>query len=111
MMTRYAVIDNDIIEDIVEIDENKNLNASMSSEEIISSFFPNKKIILETTETGQAITSWIFKNDKFIMPSPYPSWILNEETWMAPKKYPCDNNLYYWDENKLEWIFFKGENA
>jgi hypothetical protein len=43
--------------------------------------------------------------DAFIPPKPYPSWTLDEDTcrWEAPSPYPDDNNLYYWDEQKLSW--------
>ena len=44
----------------------------------------------------------------FIAPQPYPSWNLNTTTcqWEAPKPYPTDGKLYYWDEQTNAWILF-----
>jgi hypothetical protein len=43
--------------------------------------------------------------DAFIPPKPYPSWVLNEETcrWDAPVAMPDDGNMYYWNEENLNW--------
>jgi hypothetical protein len=45
--------------------------------------------------------------DAFIPPKPleYESWILNEEKciWEPPVERPDDENLYYWNEELLEW--------
>lgn len=43
--------------------------------------------------------------DAFIPPKPYPSWVLNEETcrWGAPVAKPDDDNMYYWNEENLNW--------
>ena len=45
--------------------------------------------------------------DAFIPPKPleYESWILNEEKciWEPPVERPDDGNLYYWNEELLEW--------
>jgi hypothetical protein len=44
-------------------------------------------------------------NDVFIAPQPYPSWALNADfDWQAPIPYPDNQDLYYWDENTLDWI-------
>jgi hypothetical protein len=39
---------------------------------------------------------------------PYKSWILKESTltWHAPKPLPDEQNKYFWDESKLEWVLF-----
>ena len=43
--------------------------------------------------------------DAFIPPKPYPSWNLNEDTctWKAPFPVPDTNNLYMWNEEKMDW--------
>ena len=43
--------------------------------------------------------------DAFIPPKAYPSWVLNEETcrWDAPVAKPDDGNMYYWNEENLNW--------
>ena len=45
--------------------------------------------------------------DAFIPPKPleYESWVLNEEKciWEPPVERPDDGNLYYWNEELLEW--------
>ena len=44
--------------------------------------------------------------DAFIPPKPFESWLLNEDTcdWKPPTPYPTDGNLYFWNEEKLQWI-------
>lgn len=44
--------------------------------------------------------------DAFIAPKPFDSWILDNETcqWKAPIPYPNDNLIYYWNEEKGEWV-------
>ena len=44
--------------------------------------------------------------DAFIAPQPYPSWNLDEDTcyWNAPTPKPDDGKIYYWDEDRSEWV-------
>lgn len=44
--------------------------------------------------------------DAFIGPQPYLSWSLNTTTcqWEAPKPYPQDGRVYWWDESLLRWV-------
>lgn len=109
MINRYAIIDDNIVKDIIEIDESKNFDSATTSDQLISFFFSNKKIIKETKETGKAYTSWIYINNKFVMPSPFPSWIFDKDKWMAPQPYPNDNNLYFWNEKNQQWKIFLEE--
>jgi hypothetical protein len=52
--------------------------------------------------------NYIFDEERnaFIAPKPFASWILDESIcqWQAPKPYPGDNKIYYWNESKLDWI-------
>ena len=45
------------------------------------------------------------QRDAFIPPKRYESWILNENTclWEAPKIYPTDGKIYYWNEKNQNW--------
>ena len=46
------------------------------------------------------------ERDAFRTSQPFNSWSLNEDScvWEAPIPYPNDGDIYYWDEDKLEWI-------
>lgn len=45
------------------------------------------------------------ERDGFITQQPFPSWNLNEDSciWEPPIPLPQDDNLYYWNENKINW--------
>lgn len=49
--------------------------------------------------------------DAFIPLKPFDSWVLNEETcqWQAPVPYPEGQEIYNWDEEKVNWIKVQGE--
>lgn len=106
MMLRYAILENNIVKDIIEINNLYEQDVPVIFEKI----FSNKKWVKETELTGKTQTSWIYKNNRFIMPSPYPSWILKDETWTAPIEYPLDNKIYLWNENDQKWEKFLEEN-
>jgi hypothetical protein len=44
--------------------------------------------------------------DAFIPPQPYASWVLNDDTclWESPVPMPEDGQLYWWDEEQVEWV-------
>lgn len=44
--------------------------------------------------------------DAFIPPQPYPSWTLNEQScvWDAPKPFPSEEGVWYWDEQAGDWM-------
>ena len=46
------------------------------------------------------------ERDAFRYGQPFNSWSLNEDScnWEAPIPYPTDGNMYYWNEETLEWI-------
>ena len=93
----YAILDEkNIVEDVIEAD-------SDVSDNILNYFFPNKKIILETKETGEARTTMLFLNNKFIIQKPYDSWILDKDSWSAPVEHPNDGNFYTWNEAIRQW--------
>ena len=37
---------------------------------------------------------------------PFASWVFNSTTsqWEAPKPFPLDNKVYYWDEPTTSWV-------
>lgn len=47
-----------------------------------------------------------YEAEAFIPPQPFSSWTLNTTTylWEAPVAKPNDGSIYYWDENKLNWV-------
>lgn len=111
-MAHYAFLDenNIVTEIIVGKDENEILDG-LSPEEWYAKYRNQK--CLRTSYNSKirknfAGIGFIYdeKLDAFIPPKPFNSWILNEEIcqWFAPKKYPDNTKLYYWDENDQNWI-------
>jgi hypothetical protein len=42
--------------------------------------------------------------DAFIAPKPFDSWTLDSKAqWQAPKPYPKDKKIYFWNEENLNW--------
>lgn len=49
--------------------------------------------------------AWDSKNKVFVSKKPYDSWVLDEDfLWQPPVDEPNDGKLYYWDEEKLNWV-------
>lgn len=97
MKSRYAVVnDSGIVEEVVESSDD-------SVENVLSFFFSNKKIVLETEKTGHASTQFYFINEKFIAPKPFESWNLVEGKWTPPLEHPNDGNFYQWNEKNKSW--------
>jgi len=46
-----------------------------------------------------------FDRNAFVPPKPFASWILNEDTcqWQPPTPMPDNEQMYYWDEENLNW--------
>lgn len=43
--------------------------------------------------------------DAFIAPKPFDSWTLDSKAqWQAPKPYPTDKKIYFWNEESLNWV-------
>jgi hypothetical protein len=44
--------------------------------------------------------------DVFVPPKPHESWSLDSDgfTWIAPIPYPQDGEVYFWNEDILNWV-------
>lgn len=103
-MYNVAVIKNNQIINVVVVDQ-------LESAKALSIFLPDMdNFILVTEETGPAFIGGNILNNKFVMPSPYPSWTFNESswTWEAPKNVgEVPSGKYVaWNEDLQEWEFF-----
>lgn len=96
---RYAVIKNNIIEEILESDREINI-------ELLKVGFSDYDFIIEETEkTGTAYKYSYFKDGLFSAPRPLDSWIFNYESfsWNPPKPIPDGAGPFIWNEDKLDW--------
>lgn len=94
-MKTYAIIKNNIVDNIVIADD----------ENFFAVAYPDELVIPVTSETGQANIGVEFKLNKFVPIKPWNSWVFDEESWSwkAPVNYPQDNKPYIWDESSLSW--------
>lgn len=99
-MAIYAVIENEVISNVVVVDELV----------VLSAMFPDATFIEVTDETGPAFVDGDFYNGKFRMKKPFDSWVFDEIKlqWVAPKPEPTpdlENNIFYgWDEQLIDWV-------
>lgn len=50
--------------------------------------------------------------DVFIAPQPFPSWSLDSNyDWQAPKPYPEDGLIYFWNEKIENWQPYVASNS
>lgn len=103
-MYNVAVVKDNKIINVVVVDSEVGLQA-------LPIFLPDMdNFILQTEETGIAFVNGTVLNNKFVMPSPYPSWIFNESTWQweAPKPVNGIPNGKYpqWNEEAKDWDLF-----
>lgn len=110
-MAHYAYIDeNNIVVDVI---------VGKDETEVIDGLDPETYYALGTPYTVKRTSynnrirkqycgigySYDPESDVFVSPQPFPSWSLdNNHDWQAPKPYPDDEKIYYWDESKLDWI-------
>lgn len=100
-MDKYAIIENNVVNDIINIDTSLIDNDSINN--ILNIFFNNKLIIKQSKSTGNVYVGSFYKNNIFIQPPPFESWTLVEENWVAPEEYPKDGNVYFWNESEKNW--------
>lgn len=93
-MTTFAVIDNNIVENIA-IADNK---------EVLELLIPDRTILEETEFTGIAWVGSEVIEGKFKPPQPAASWAWDSEAfeWVSPV--PKPEAPSYWDEESLSWI-------
>lgn len=100
-METYAIIENDIVKNIVIADD----------ENFFAIAYPSSIVIKITELTGQANIGVEFISGKFMPVKPWDSWVFNQESWAwaAPNSYPSDGLDYIWDEAKTKWALVSFE--
>ena len=97
-MSKYAVINNNIVEMVVDSPEAK----------VVGFFYPEADAIVEINdETGDASIDFEYRKGKFVPFQPYSSWIFNEESWAweapTPKPEVAENFFASWNDELAEW--------
>jgi len=108
-MAHFAKVHNGIVEQVIVIDNNVEHKGQLYINNTLGLYGTwiqtsyNNNIRANFAGIGYTYDE---DNDVFYAPQPYESWILDEETWKweSPIPYPNDGNIYYWDENNLQWI-------
>lgn len=100
-MTYYAVIKNNIVENVVLSDPEY---AAVVIKELVGD-----EMVEVTENTKPAQIGHLFIDGKFVAPQPFNSWIFDEEIWQwkAPVAYVPDITKQVtvsWDEDSLSWI-------
>ena len=117
-MAHFALIKNNIVQQVVIIDNDKLINTEGNEQEALGviscqSLFGKDGTWMQTSYNGNIRKNFAgigytydLARDAFIAPKPYASWVLNESTcrWDAPTPYPDDGNVYTWDESTISWV-------
>lgn len=90
----YAVLNNNIIENVIIADSKE-----------VAEQVTNKTCIQQTSLTGTAEVNGDLYNGIFRPAKPYESWIWSESNlwWESPVLIPDNQKAYYWDEDALSW--------
>jgi hypothetical protein len=117
-MAHFALIKNNIVEQVVIIDNASLINTEGNEQEALGvafchSLFGAGDTWMQTSYNGKIRKNFAgigytydLARDAFIAPQPYTSWLLNETTcqWEAPTPCPDDGNVYRWDESTTSWV-------
>ena len=109
-MAHHAKIENDIVTRvIVTMDSDEDTFADRMLAETGEYWVRTSyNAAINGFRKNYAGVGYTFDSDRnaFIPPKPFDSWILDENTcqWISPKPYPADDEDYYWDESKLDWV-------
>jgi hypothetical protein len=118
-MAHFAELDaNNIVQRVIVINNSDILDEQGNESETIGIAFCQSLYGAETIWRQTSYNATFRKNyagtgyrydvdlDAFIAPQPYLSWSLNTTTcqWEAPKPYPQDGRVYWWDESLLRWV-------
>jgi len=106
-MYRVAIVKNQTVDNVVIAD-------SLDAVQALPIFLENElndsedvQFILETDETGRSFIGGKYVNNKFSLPSPYPSWVFDNQEfkWNAPVAVPeySDNQYPQWNEDSQKW--------
>jgi hypothetical protein len=112
MNKNYAIIKNNIIENIIIIDINimliEELKSLYEADEII-------ELNLEDSDNiSHCVIGASYVDSKFKRPKPYPSWVFDEilNDWNSPIPFPGSQSTEdeqtlitpEWDEETLSWV-------
>jgi hypothetical protein len=107
-MAHYAKIENNIVTNII-VAEQDFIN-TLQGEWIQTSFNTYggiHKLGGTPLRKNYASIGMLYdrKRDAFRFEIPFSSWNLNEDSciWEPPIPLPQDGNIYYWNENQLNW--------
>tara|TARA_B100001559_G_C16479268_1_gene612901 strand:- start:382 stop:753 length:372 start_codon:yes stop_codon:yes gene_type:complete len=117
-MAHFALIKNNIVQQVVIIDNDKLINTEGNEQEALGVTCCHSLFGTDSTWIQTSYNDNIRKNfagigytydltrDAFIAPKPHASWVLNESTcrWEAPTPYPDDGNAYTWNESTTSWV-------
>ena len=82
------------------------LNVEVATPEWVASQ-EDPSIFIEVLEEFKAAPGRVLATDGyFYAPTPpFPSWNTQSNgAWLPTKPMPTDGDLYYWDENLLDWV-------
>ncbi len=93
IMKNYAVIENNIVVNIVVADEEW-ADAQTAT-------------LVEYTETNPAFIGGDYVGGFFYSPKPFVSWTRDSGAWVAPVEKPtnaAEGHAYIWKEETLSWV-------
>jgi hypothetical protein len=96
IMSRYAVIENDVVVNVILAD----------TQEIAEQV--SGKICIEYTEENPLAIDWYWMEEagKYISPTTYASWTYNLllNSWVPPIEMPVEDGKYFtWNEELISW--------
>jgi hypothetical protein len=96
-MANFAVIKEDVVENIINAD----------SLIILQVLIPEEVLVEVTDSTGLAFIGATYSSSKkkFVPIQPYSSWTWDAKSWSwkAPVAYPTDGDNYWWNEEEGAW--------
>jgi hypothetical protein len=92
IMKNYAVIENDIVINIV-VGDNEWADAQTLT-------------LVELTESDAVFIGGKYLDGIFYKTKPYPSWVESGDGWIPPISKPrnTENSSWMWNESTLSWI-------
>lgn len=102
-INEYALLKDSEVINIILFDD--------SSDEDLNNFIlesgADSSVIL-TEETGKPLVGYVYDNEVFFGPSPFPSWVKDYtlKTWVSSVALPEDSfrQVYDWNEETLSWV-------
>ena len=73
---------------------------------LVKDTYPDVSYLFKEANTGVGC-EWHYNISAFVAPKPYPSWVLNTEIKQYEAPVEKHEGLYYWNEDKLNWIEIK----